>query len=99
MKVKRIDLDDQEMPELIQVELTHDEATYLAVMRAGRTATTVSGSCRAGASWGAASTAGSRMACSTGSTTTVSTVLPRRPATARPERLGEDTSAVRRDRA
>lgn len=30
MKVKRIDLDDQEMPETIQVEMTHDEATFLA---------------------------------------------------------------------
>ncbi|MGX1129876.1 uncharacterized protein (AIM24 family) [Streptomyces glaucescens] len=32
MKVKRIDLDDEEMPESVTVELTHDEAVYLAVM-------------------------------------------------------------------
>ncbi|MBT2467872.1 hypothetical protein J7E97_08285 [Streptomyces sp. ISL-66] len=32
MKVKRIDLDDDEMPERILVELSHDEAVYLAVL-------------------------------------------------------------------
>lgn len=32
MKVKRIDLDDQEMPDRIQVEMTHDEATFVAVL-------------------------------------------------------------------
>lgn len=32
MKVKRIDLDDEQMPARIQVELSHDEATYLAVL-------------------------------------------------------------------
>lgn len=32
MKVKRIDLDDEEMPEKILVELTHDEAVFLAVL-------------------------------------------------------------------
>lgn len=32
MKVKRIDLDDEEMPERILVELSHDEAVYLAVL-------------------------------------------------------------------
>lgn len=31
MKVKRIDLDDEEMPERVTVELSHDEATFLAV--------------------------------------------------------------------
>ncbi|WP_454328115.1 hypothetical protein [Streptomyces glaucescens] len=30
--MKRIDLDDEEMPESVTVELTHDEAVYLAVM-------------------------------------------------------------------
>jgi len=32
MKVKRIDLDDEEMPERVTVELTHDEAAYIATM-------------------------------------------------------------------
>lgn len=32
MKVKRIDLDDEEMPETVVVELTHDEAVFLAVL-------------------------------------------------------------------
>ncbi|MGX1483412.1 hypothetical protein RKD45_002488 [Streptomyces griseus] len=32
MKVKRIDLDDEEMPERVLVELSHDEAVYLALM-------------------------------------------------------------------
>ena len=32
MKVKRIDLDDEEMPEKVLVELTHDEAVFLAVL-------------------------------------------------------------------
>lgn len=32
MKVKRIDLDDREMPERVLVELTHDEAAYLALL-------------------------------------------------------------------
>lgn len=32
MKVKRIDLDDEEMPETVLVELTHDEAVFLAVL-------------------------------------------------------------------
>lgn len=32
MKVKRIDLNDDEMPELVVVELTHDEAAYLALL-------------------------------------------------------------------
>ncbi|MCX5584295.1 hypothetical protein [Streptomyces erythrochromogenes] len=32
MKVKRIDLDDDEMPERVLVELSHDEATYLATL-------------------------------------------------------------------
>jgi len=32
MKVKRIDLDDEEMPERIHVELSHDEAAYVAVL-------------------------------------------------------------------
>lgn len=32
MKVKRIDLDDEEMPERITVELTHDEAAYIATL-------------------------------------------------------------------
>jgi hypothetical protein len=32
MKIKRIDLDDDEMPETITAELTHDEAAYLAVL-------------------------------------------------------------------
>lgn len=32
MKVKRIDLDDEEMPERITVELTHDEAAYIAAL-------------------------------------------------------------------
>jgi hypothetical protein len=31
MKVKRIDLDDDENPETITVELTHDEAVFLAL--------------------------------------------------------------------
>jgi hypothetical protein len=30
--MKRIDLDDEEMPERILVELTHDEALYLAFL-------------------------------------------------------------------
>lgn len=32
MKVKRIDLDDEEMPERVLVELSHDEAVYLGLM-------------------------------------------------------------------
>lgn len=32
MKVKRIDLDDEEMPERVLLELTHDEAAYLTVL-------------------------------------------------------------------
>lgn len=32
MKVKRIDLDDEEMPETALVELSHDEAAYLALL-------------------------------------------------------------------
>lgn len=32
MKVKRIDLDNEEMPERVLVELSHDEATYLTLM-------------------------------------------------------------------
>lgn len=32
MKVKRIDLDDEEMPETVLVELTHDEAAYVALL-------------------------------------------------------------------
>lgn len=32
MKVKRIDLDDEEMPERVLVELSHDEAVYLALV-------------------------------------------------------------------
>ncbi|MGW2384380.1 hypothetical protein [Streptomyces sp. NPDC001658] len=32
MKVKRIDLSDEEFPECVTVELTHDEATFLAVL-------------------------------------------------------------------
>lgn len=32
MKVKRIDLDDEEMPERVLVELSHDEAAYLALL-------------------------------------------------------------------
>lgn len=32
MKVKRIDLDDEEMPERVLVELSHDEAVYLALL-------------------------------------------------------------------
>lgn len=31
MKVKRIDLDDEEVPETVTVELTHDEAVFLAL--------------------------------------------------------------------
>lgn len=31
MKVKRIDLDDDEVPETVTVELTHDEAVFLAL--------------------------------------------------------------------
>ena len=32
MKVKRIDLDDEEMPETTLVELTHDEAVFVALL-------------------------------------------------------------------
>jgi hypothetical protein len=32
VKVKRIDLDDEEMPERVLVELSHDEAAYLALL-------------------------------------------------------------------
>lgn len=32
MKVKRIDLDDEEVPERVLVELSHDEAAYLALL-------------------------------------------------------------------
>lgn len=32
MKVKQIDLDGEEMPERVLVELSHDEAAYLAVL-------------------------------------------------------------------
>ena len=32
MKVKRIDLDDEETPERVTVELSHDEAVFLAVL-------------------------------------------------------------------
>ncbi|GGW76786.1 hypothetical protein [Streptomyces griseoloalbus] len=32
MKVKRIDLDEEEMPERVLVELSHDEAAYLALL-------------------------------------------------------------------
>lgn len=32
MKVKRIDLDDEEMPDRILVELTHDEAVFMALL-------------------------------------------------------------------
>lgn len=32
MKVRRIDLDDEEMPERALVELSHDEALYLALL-------------------------------------------------------------------
>lgn len=32
MKVKRIDLDDEEMPATVTVEMTHDEAVYVALM-------------------------------------------------------------------
>ncbi|CAH9419462.1 hypothetical protein SGL43_06517 [Streptomyces globisporus] len=32
MKVKRIDLDDEEMPQRVLVELSHDEAAYLALL-------------------------------------------------------------------
>ncbi|MFF3998501.1 hypothetical protein ACFYX8_34990 [Streptomyces cyaneofuscatus] len=32
MKVKRIDLNDEEMPERVLVELSHDEAAYLALL-------------------------------------------------------------------
>ena len=31
MKIKRIDLDDDEAPESVLVELTHDEAVFLAL--------------------------------------------------------------------
>lgn len=31
MKVKQISLDDEELPETVTVELTHDEAVFLAV--------------------------------------------------------------------
>lgn len=32
MKIKRIDLDDNEMPEKVVVELTRDEAVYIALL-------------------------------------------------------------------
>ncbi|WP_045562970.1 hypothetical protein [Streptomyces sp. FxanaA7] len=32
MKVKRIGLNDEEMPESVLVELSHDEAAYLALL-------------------------------------------------------------------
>jgi hypothetical protein len=32
MKVKQISLDDEEMPERVLVDLSHDEALYLALM-------------------------------------------------------------------
>lgn len=32
MKVKRIDLDDNEMPDQVLVELTHDEAVFVALL-------------------------------------------------------------------
>jgi hypothetical protein len=32
MKVKRIDLDDNEMPDHVLVELTHDEAVFVALL-------------------------------------------------------------------
>ncbi|MBD3004896.1 hypothetical protein [Streptomyces sp. 5-10] len=32
MKVRRIDLDDEEMPERVLVDLSHDEAAYLALL-------------------------------------------------------------------
>ncbi|MFD3815060.1 hypothetical protein ACFWRZ_08330 [Streptomyces rubiginosohelvolus] len=32
MKVKRIDLDDEGMPECVLVKLSHDEAVYLALL-------------------------------------------------------------------
>lgn len=37
MKVKRIDLDDDQMPESVTVELTRDEALFIALLTGGQT--------------------------------------------------------------
>jgi hypothetical protein len=39
MKVKRIDLDDEEIPERVLVELSHDEAVYVALLIGKQTGT------------------------------------------------------------
>lgn len=39
MKVKRIDLDDEEMPQKVVVELSHDEAVYVALLVGKQTGT------------------------------------------------------------
>ena len=43
MKVKRIDLDGEEMPERVLVELSHDEATYLALLLGKQNANDMNG--------------------------------------------------------
>ncbi|MGW5291451.1 hypothetical protein [Streptomyces bacillaris] len=40
MKVKRIDLDDEGMPEAVLVELSHAEATYVALLVGQQTGAT-----------------------------------------------------------
>lgn len=40
MKVKRIDLDDEELPEKVLVELTHDEAVFVALLLGKQNGTT-----------------------------------------------------------
>jgi hypothetical protein len=41
VKVKRIDLDDEEMPERVLVELSHDEAAFLALLLGRQNSTTM----------------------------------------------------------
>ena len=52
MKVKRIDLDDEEMPECIQVELSHDEAVYVALLIGKQTGTASENTMPGGAEFG-----------------------------------------------
>ena len=49
MKVKRIDLDDDEVPASVTVELTHDEAVYLAVLTGKQNAVSAEEVLRGGA--------------------------------------------------
>jgi hypothetical protein len=54
VKVKRIDLDDEEMPERVLVELSHDEAAYLALLLGRQNANDMNAVMPGGASEGGA---------------------------------------------